>query len=72
MTTPHERTRAVVETRRFLEQLAAGELDREPRASLREWARSLLRHYPSASDLRLASMAPSIWWEPPQEPLGER
>jgi hypothetical protein len=72
MTTPVERTRAVVETRRFLEHLAAGRLNRATRGSLQDVARSLLRHYPSASDMRLASMAPLIWWPPPEEPLGER
>ena len=71
MTIPEERTRAVVETRKFLERMAAGKLNREPRELLQELARSLLRHYPSASDMHLTSIALPIWWAPPNERRGE-
>lgn len=46
MTLPYERTWAVIETRRFLAELLA---NRRIPSSVREQARILLRHYPSAS-----------------------
>ena len=57
MTTPYERTRAILETKEFLELL----LDpvRTPGApeAVREHARRLLRHYPDYANLRLANLA---------------
>jgi hypothetical protein len=48
MTIPAERTRAILQTRKFLE-----ELQRMPRQfkAVRAEARRLLRHYPEASDI---------------------
>lgn len=68
MTMPSERTRAVVETRRFLEKLAAGRMVRESPERLQNHAASLLRHYPSDSDMHLTSSALPAWWSPPAEP----
>jgi len=51
MTLPYERTWAVVETRRFLAEVLA---NRRVPSSVREQARTLLRHYPSASNVFLA------------------
>ncbi|WP_327213308.1 BPSL0761 family protein [Rhodanobacter sp. Soil772] len=48
MTLPCERTWAVVETRRFLTALLT---NRRAPVAVREQARTLLRHYPSASDV---------------------
>jgi len=48
MTIPCERTWAVVETRRFLTALLT---NRRYPVAVREQARTLLRHYPSASDV---------------------
>lgn len=50
MTTPHERTRAVVQTREFLECL-----ERDPSQSegMRRAAEQLLRHYPSKGEVLL-------------------
>lgn len=48
MTLPYERTRAIVETRDFLTHLLG---NRRVPASVRNEARWLLRHYPSASDV---------------------
>jgi hypothetical protein len=57
VTTPFERTRAILETRRLLEML----LDpvRTPGVSteVREYARKLLRHYPDNASVRLAHLA---------------
>ena len=60
MTLPDERYRAVLHTEKFLQRLAGGELTRVPKA-VREEARRLLRHYPSAYDLdRLSEAAPHV------------
>lgn len=50
MTVPNERTRAVLETRKFLVALAAGVMSQESPESLQNYGRMLLRHYPSAAD----------------------
>ena len=51
MTMVHERTRSVVQTERFLQDLAH---DASVPESLRLRAKGLLRHYPAASDIWLA------------------
>ncbi|MGN8160692.1 BPSL0761 family protein [Salinisphaera sp. SWV1] len=50
MTMPNERTRAVIATREFLEQMSR---DRNMPQELRCKAKALLRHYPNADDIRL-------------------
>jgi hypothetical protein len=60
MTTPFERTQALVRTRDLLEELAAGE-EIAP-DTLRRRAAALLRHYPAPVDLDLSAAAlPGIW-----------
>lgn len=54
MTMPHERTRSVIETRKFLEELR---LRDDIPASVRKDAIWCLRHYPTASDLKIAGYA---------------
>lgn len=57
MTTPCERTRAVIRTRELLTSLQdPGETSRVPRW-LREEARTLLRHFPDYSSIALAHKA---------------
>ncbi|WP_353621288.1 BPSL0761 family protein [Variovorax saccharolyticus] len=68
MTMPSERTRAVVETRRFLEKLAAGRMARESPERLQSYASSLLCHYPNDSDMHLTASFLPAWWSPPEEP----
>ena len=64
MTMPHERTRAVIQTREFLVELSRNaELPENVRSS----AKHLLRHYPSASDVLLVGkgeelLASTIIW----------
>jgi hypothetical protein len=60
MTTPFERTRALLRTRDLLQELAAGEhVDAD---TLRRRAKSLLRHYPAPVDIDLsAAVLPGIW-----------
>ncbi len=62
MTTPGERTRAVQHTRDFLQGLMDSEATPGVPDAVREEARRLLRHYPLASDLRLAHLALPNWW----------
>lgn len=50
MTTPHERTSALVAAGEFLEKLLTAGPDDVP-ATLREEARSILRHYPSNMEI---------------------
>lgn len=65
MTVPEERTRAVLETMRFLQALSEGRMSRKSPEMLQEYARMLLRHYPSTSDMHLTSEAFPAWWAPP-------
>lgn len=51
MTMPHERTRAVLQTREFLVELS---LDPTASEKIRRDAKFLLRHYPSEFDLQIA------------------
>ncbi|MFT4506303.1 BPSL0761 family protein [Caballeronia sp. 15711] len=64
MTTPAERTKAVVDTRDFLEMLTTAE-----KVSIRGLVQSvaigLLRHYPLNVDLDVsASALPGVWTHP--------
>ena len=57
MTIPEERTRALIQTREFLRELATHSWpDAVPEAIRREAIR-LMRHYPGNSELTLASKA---------------
>ncbi len=65
MTTPYERTRALVETRKFLEQLSSGRLASASLTHLQYVADSLLRHYPDETNVRFtAQVLPLLWAEP--------
>ena len=64
MTLPDERYRAVEQTRRFLLDLLSSQ--RTPRVpkSVRDTARSMLRHYPTVFDMMAAAeAAPEIFVE---------
>ncbi|WP_082073228.1 BPSL0761 family protein [Pseudomonas sp. LFM046] len=50
MTLPYERTRAILQTRRFLEEL---ELDTYQSEEMRSTATQLLRHFPSRGEVLL-------------------
>lgn len=57
MTIPFERTRSILETRQFLQELTRPrETPRVP-AAVREIARKLLRHYPGYPEIELAHQA---------------
>jgi hypothetical protein len=64
MTTPIERTKAVLETRDFLELLStAGKVDIP--GLVQSVAKGLLRHYPLSNDLDIsASVLPTVWAHP--------
>jgi hypothetical protein len=64
MTTPEERTKAVIGTRDFLRILATGAEITIP-GLVQSVATCLLRHYPSNVDLAVsASAMPGIWGAP--------
>lgn len=67
MTMPSERTRAVLDTRDFLERLARAELTGESHQTLITWAKALLRHYPEDTHIYLASKAFPAYWSSPEE-----
>ena len=54
MTTPDERTRALVQTKAFLQEL---QVEHAVPVAVREAARALLRHYPTSGQIELAHMA---------------
>ncbi|WP_323744842.1 BPSL0761 family protein [Noviherbaspirillum soli] len=66
MTTPFERTRAVLKTREFLCALAHHPT-RTPGVpeAVRQQAVTLLRHYPGTGDMSLAHGAIPNWFGPP-------
>jgi hypothetical protein len=57
VTIPFERTRALIETKLFLEQLLDSKESPRVPAWARERARKLLRHYPTYSTIELAHKA---------------
>jgi hypothetical protein len=62
MTTPDERTRSVMQTRLFLEELCTGARTSGVPEEIRREARRLLRHYPDAGHLDHAAVAwPGTW-----------
>lgn len=64
---PNERTRAVVETRAFLEMLACQQYGLRSPAGLQKHAEALLRHYPNIGDMRLTAFALPLWWSSPDD-----
>ncbi|OUL83652.1 hypothetical protein CA602_21670 [Paraburkholderia hospita] len=64
MTMPNERTKAVTDTRDFLETIAGSESAVDFRL-VRTLAIQLLRHFPDDSVLSLsASLLPGVWAQP--------
>ena len=62
MTLPDERYRAVMETMRFLTDLCNPDVTPRVPKAIRKQAHSLLRHYPSAWDMKVAAeAAPQIF-----------
>lgn len=74
MTTPHERTRTLLQTREFLQELTNPEKMPGVPEDVRRQARVLLRHYPLDSNLQVAHLAlPHLFDEVPSEvALSER
>jgi len=70
MTTPDERTRALVRARGLL--LALSQPSETPRVPqrVRANARTILRHFPTRSDIEIAHKAAPDWYGPlPREDL---
>lgn len=57
MTTPYERTRAILQTKEFLQDLLSPRACPRVPHAVREEARRLLRHYPGAWEVELAHEA---------------
>ena len=64
MTLPVERTKAVLETRRFLQALSHASPETVP-AEIRLRAETLLRHYPEAIDMEFAHEKLPQWFGAP-------
>ncbi|WP_311733468.1 BPSL0761 family protein [Paraburkholderia youngii] len=65
MTTPDERTRAVMEARWFLQTLAEAREPIDVPGLVRSVAENLLRHYPRDGDIAVsASVLPELWGDP--------
>lgn len=64
MTMPDERTRAILQTREFLQELATGEWTPALPPGVRTEAQRLLRHYPLPSAMDLAHRALPAWFGP--------
>lgn len=67
MTTPHERTRAVLEARDFFQDLARPDVTPGVPEEVRRQARWFLRHYPTAPELDLVHKALPNWFGSPAE-----
>lgn len=64
MTIPAERTRAIIYTKQFLEQLLVPRLTPDVPDSVRATALGLLRHYPGIAELEIAHYALPEWFGP--------
>jgi hypothetical protein len=64
MTIPHERTRALVYTLRFLRDLQDPQVTPRVPRWVRSHARTLERHYPRLADIELAHTACPQWYGP--------
>lgn len=70
MTTPRERTKAVIDTREFLLMLASAD-EVTIRGLVQTTAMCLLRHYPLDVDLDVSAAAlPGIWAAPTNRRVG--
>jgi hypothetical protein len=66
MTMPDERYRAVIQTERFLREILT--TPRVPK-HIKDQARSCLRHYPSAWDMRMAAEGAPDHFQETMEPV---
>lgn len=64
MTTPHERTRALIKTAELLDRLQDPKATPDAPDWLREEARALQRHYPAYSTIELAHKALPMFFGP--------
>lgn len=63
MTTPYERTKAVTDTREFLQMLASAD-QVNCHGNVQSVAERLLRHYPLDVDLAVSAAAlPGVWFD---------
>lgn len=69
MTTPAERSRAFLAGLELIQALLSPKQTPRVPVEVREWARSVLRHYPTASELQLALESAATAAEPLGRPL---
>lgn len=65
MTTPEERTRAVLKTMEFLTALASSSRMPDLPGKMRQRADTLLRYYPEFADMEIAHNACPHWFGSP-------
>ena len=70
MTMPYERTRAVLQTREFLQWVLSADATSETSMQAKHEARALLRHFPSTSDMEIAHHACPMWFGAARERSG--
>ena len=70
MTMPHERTRAVLQTKDFLRWVLSADATSETLMQAKSEARALLRHFPSTSDMEIAHHACPMWFGAARERSG--
>jgi hypothetical protein len=63
----HERTRAVLDTRKFLYDLISPERTPDVPVSIRRAAESLLEDYPGSVDITIAALGVANWFTPPRK-----
>jgi hypothetical protein len=66
MTTPEERTRAVLKARQFLVDLANSSRTSGVPEAVRRRAETLLRYYPELADMKIAHSACPHWFGDPE------
>jgi hypothetical protein len=65
MTTPEERTRAVLKTRQLLVDLANSSRTSGVPEAVRQRAETLLRYYPEVADMEISHNHCGQWFGPP-------
>lgn len=71
MTTPYERTRAILRTREFLEELQSPQKWPDLPDNLRRRAKVLARHYPETWDVHQLHAHIPTFYDSPDSVLGE-
>ncbi|MDM0053818.1 BPSL0761 family protein [Variovorax sp. J22R115] len=71
MTTPYERTRAILHTREFLEELQSVQKSPDLPDTLRRRAKALARHYPESWHVHQMHAHMPAFFDPPDSVSGD-